>query len=593
MRKIALYGTQFMDELLKEVPIESIPVTMGGKLPVESWSYEFDTAPGGLFCADRNHVDLDEVHLRNEHKREFEKNMLSVAADNASVGGNSPSEKKVSGLSKKSIKSSRLLLRLSGSDNDATGYKNLSTRTITEIQLENMKIIYKKNIQSVQDQDGRSSSGTTKSSSEKQSTHVHIPAALNGIISSVPNTFNALFNFNVQHSSSNTTSLASSPNKQSILASRTPPLFPTEADRSAHSAHVESVAEINRRTRIHHLSSGGNHHHHHDFAGILHTSILPKFDGMASSSVDAKRRKSIAGHQLSPVEESSLTSTPVGKKSVSKDSSPKQRPFSTSKISAIPFFHSSNVPSDTASKSRDSPLPEYPPRKSVSSVSSALGLGLGFGARAPPATSGVDNSDCHSESTQSDVMFVVHADSDDGHSDTPSAFSTGHEEVHGRVTRPVPQYGQGKSSLSSLFESATIPVFGAKNSSGSSKGGTNARVQCHLSESASIHLPQPLEAASPSSVKAVRTPTALAPPPKQYTDQSTQTDMTIPAEGNALIVYDFQSLGVSLSVLLSMSPIVTVSAVLIAVLSLYGHNFFATLLLISTAVYGIYIAISY
>lgn len=614
------------------MPIESIPVTMGGKLPVESWSYDFDTKSGGLFCPDSNHVDLDEVHLRNEHKLELEKNMLAVAADNStSTGMKNSSEKNVSVLSKGMKASSKLLLRLSGSEKVTSplGYQELSTRSITEIQLENMKIIYRKNVKSF-DQDAGSSNGTAKSSSEKQSTIVHIPSAFNGIISSVPNTFHSLFHFNVQHSQGNstTTSLASSPNKQSMQASRNTNLknvFDTE--KTSNLSTNESVSEINRRTRIHHLNDKNNqyhHHHHHEFAGVLHTSCLaPKSDQNTSNSIDPKRRKSIAGHKLSSDEQSSFSKSAKDATPTKGDNSPKIRPFTTSLIGLpplkLPGLFSDHHNSSRNSNSDSSPsvqqhtdnspttihnshFPEYPPRKSISSVSAVFG----FGTKTHSGTgngSVVDVSDNQSESTMSEAMYLIpHADSDDAHSDTHSITSTSHDEVHvsGRVTRPVPHHGKigPTGSLSSLFESVTTkPTLGSRGTSNSSGGSMNARVHYHLSESASIHEPQSLEM-NPNIESSVQQSSYSEPisshiSPKQYSDQSTQTDMTIPAVGNALIVYDFQSLGTSLTVLLSMSPMVTLSAVAIGILSYYGHNFFATLILIFVSVYGIYIAISY
>lgn len=45
--KFALFGTNFMDDLLKEIPLDSIPSSLGGGLPNDSWGFEFDTSPTG------------------------------------------------------------------------------------------------------------------------------------------------------------------------------------------------------------------------------------------------------------------------------------------------------------------------------------------------------------------------------------------------------------------------------------------------------------------------------------------------------------------------------------------------------------------
>jgi hypothetical protein len=52
LAKINLTGTNYMDALLKDVPIESIPKALGGKFELYNESYAFDTSPTGPFHAE-------------------------------------------------------------------------------------------------------------------------------------------------------------------------------------------------------------------------------------------------------------------------------------------------------------------------------------------------------------------------------------------------------------------------------------------------------------------------------------------------------------------------------------------------------------
>ena len=49
LAKISLTGSKFMDALLKDMPIESIPKALGGKFALYNESYDFDTSPTGPF----------------------------------------------------------------------------------------------------------------------------------------------------------------------------------------------------------------------------------------------------------------------------------------------------------------------------------------------------------------------------------------------------------------------------------------------------------------------------------------------------------------------------------------------------------------
>ena len=47
LKKIALLGVNFMDELMKDIPFESIPQSLGGSLPNDHWGFDFDISPTG------------------------------------------------------------------------------------------------------------------------------------------------------------------------------------------------------------------------------------------------------------------------------------------------------------------------------------------------------------------------------------------------------------------------------------------------------------------------------------------------------------------------------------------------------------------
>jgi hypothetical protein len=47
IRKFAMYGRDFLAPLSRDVPIESIPEYLGGKLSYENASFQFDIKPGG------------------------------------------------------------------------------------------------------------------------------------------------------------------------------------------------------------------------------------------------------------------------------------------------------------------------------------------------------------------------------------------------------------------------------------------------------------------------------------------------------------------------------------------------------------------
>jgi hypothetical protein len=52
LAKMNLTGANYMDDLLKDVPIESIPKALGGKFELYNESYAFDTSPTGPFHAE-------------------------------------------------------------------------------------------------------------------------------------------------------------------------------------------------------------------------------------------------------------------------------------------------------------------------------------------------------------------------------------------------------------------------------------------------------------------------------------------------------------------------------------------------------------
>jgi hypothetical protein len=37
-----------LDGLLADMPLESVPVTLGGSLPIDTWGFDFDINPGGM-----------------------------------------------------------------------------------------------------------------------------------------------------------------------------------------------------------------------------------------------------------------------------------------------------------------------------------------------------------------------------------------------------------------------------------------------------------------------------------------------------------------------------------------------------------------
>jgi hypothetical protein len=46
-----LFGSNFIEEMSKDIPFESIPSSLGGGLPMDNWGFEFDTSSEGKFIA--------------------------------------------------------------------------------------------------------------------------------------------------------------------------------------------------------------------------------------------------------------------------------------------------------------------------------------------------------------------------------------------------------------------------------------------------------------------------------------------------------------------------------------------------------------
>ena len=84
LAKINLTGNKFIDVLLKDMPIESIPKALGGKFELYNESYAFDVSETGPFhlagdaAARHPHIDSDPVH------HEMQKENMSEMEDSAS-----------------------------------------------------------------------------------------------------------------------------------------------------------------------------------------------------------------------------------------------------------------------------------------------------------------------------------------------------------------------------------------------------------------------------------------------------------------------------------------------------------------------------
>ena len=49
LAKINLTGSKYLDTLLKDMPLESVPKSLGGKFELYNESYDFDTSAAGPF----------------------------------------------------------------------------------------------------------------------------------------------------------------------------------------------------------------------------------------------------------------------------------------------------------------------------------------------------------------------------------------------------------------------------------------------------------------------------------------------------------------------------------------------------------------